>query len=106
MLRLLADDSLLYREIKSILDTYILQKDLDALQAWEIENKMEFHPSKCQVLRISNKLNPIINTYNIHDVTLKVYDSVKYLGVTIDSKLTWKDHTSNVYNKANFMTSF
>ena len=55
---------------------------------------------------MSNKLNPIINTYNIHDVTLKVYDSVKYLGVTIDSKLTWKDHTSNVYNKANFMMSF
>ena len=105
-LRLFADDSLLYREIKSILDSYILQKDLDALQAWEIENKMEFHPLKCQVLRLTNKLNPIINPYNIHDVTLKVYDSVKYLGVTIDSKLTWKDQVSNVYNKANFMMSF
>ena len=105
-LRLFADDSLLYREIKSYLDTIILQKDLDALQAWEIKNKMEFHPGKCQVLRVTNKLQPIINSYNIHNVILKVFDSVKYLGVTIDSKLTWKDQCSNVFNKANFMMSF
>jgi hypothetical protein len=34
-LRLFADDSLLYRVIKSFNDTLILQKDLDQLQKWE-----------------------------------------------------------------------
>ena len=53
IIRLFADDSLLYRIIKSPEDAKILQKDLDTLQKWELENKMEFHPGKCLVLRIT-----------------------------------------------------
>ena len=34
-LKLFADDSLLYRTIKSSTDSAILQKDLDTLQIWE-----------------------------------------------------------------------
>ena len=105
-LRLFADDSLLYRVINSIHDTFILQKDLDQLQKWEKANKMEFHPGKCQILRITNKQKPIITNYNIHNTILQVFSSAKYLGVSIDSKLNWKDHSNNVYNKASFMLSF
>ena len=80
-LRLFADDSLLYREIKSIFDSFILQKDLDALQAWVADNKMEFHPGKYQVIKISNKSKPIVNSYNICNIPLNVFDSVKYLSL-------------------------
>ena len=45
-IRLFADDSLLYREIKTVDDTVILQRDLDTLQSWEVKNKIEFHPGK------------------------------------------------------------
>ena len=105
-IRLFADDSLLYREIKTLDDTFVLQKDLDTLQAWETLNKMEFHPGKCQVIRITNKLKPIIGTYNIHGVILHFFNSVKYLGVTIDSKLNFKDQCDGVCHRANFMLSF
>ena len=57
-IRLFADDSLLYRNILTPEDSAILQRDLNVLQAWEHENKMEFHPDKCQVLRITNKKSP------------------------------------------------
>ena len=60
---LFADDSLLYRNILTPEDSAILQRDLNVLQAWEHENKMEFHPDKCQVLRITNKKKPIQETY-------------------------------------------
>ena len=43
-IRLFADDSLLYRKIKSKEDSILLQKDLDQLQKWEAIWKMEFHP--------------------------------------------------------------
>ena len=105
-IRLFADDSLLYREIKTFDDTLILQRDLDTLQSWETKNKMEFHPGKCQVIRITNKTIPIIGSYNIHGVILQFYKSVKYLGVTIDSKLGWNEHCDSAYHKANFMLSF
>ena len=57
-IRLFADDSLLYRTIKTPKDSEILQKDLDSLQIWEKTWKMEFHPGKCQLLKITNKIRP------------------------------------------------
>ena len=105
-IRLFADDSLLYRQIKSFQDTITLQKDLDQLQKWEKANKMEFHPGKCQILRISNKRQPIINNYNIHNTILQVFNSAKYLGISIDSNLNWNEQTNNIYKKSSFMLSF
>ena len=69
-MRLFADDSLVYREIKSINDCIELQKDLDELQIWEKNWKMEFHPDKCQVLKITNKKNPIQAKYQLHGQSL------------------------------------
>ena len=105
-IRLFADDGLLYRIIRTVADTITLQKDLDILQQWEITNKMQFHPDKCQILQITNKRNPIQSTYYIHGTSLKSFDSAKYLGITIDCKLGWDPHCKNIYNKASFMLSF
>ena len=105
-LRLFADDSLLYRHIHSTRDIEILQSDLNTLQSWEILNKMEFHPDKCQVLRLTNKLKPITGTYSIHNINLDFFDTVKYLGISIDSKLNWKEQCFNTYKKANLILSF
>ena len=105
-IRLFADDSLLYRTILSEKDTIILQKDLNKLQEWENIWKMEFHPQKCQVLRITNKRNFIKNTYKIHGISLQETYSAKYLGITIDSKLSWKDHINSTSKKANKTLAF
>ena len=86
-LRLFADDSLLYRVIKSPEDSATLQRDLDSLQRWETTNKMEFHPQKCELLRITNNKRKIVSQYTIHSVPLSESQSSKYLGVTFDPKL-------------------
>ena len=106
-LRLFADDSLLYRVINDISDCYTLQKDLLQLQKWEKDNKMEFHPNKCQMIRLTNKTDHIVFfKYNIHNVILQEFDSAKYLGVTIDNHLNWKSQCNNVSKKSSFMLSF
>jgi len=64
--RLFADDSLLYRKIKSPEDAQILQNDLNALQEWETTWKMSFNPDKCEVLRITRKRTPTQADYSIH----------------------------------------
>ena len=51
--RLFADDCLIYKEIRSQVDADELQADLDALQEWEQQWMMSFHPHKCQLLRIT-----------------------------------------------------
>ena len=105
-IRLFADDSLLYRVIKSKEDGLLLQKDLDALQKWEVTWKMEFHPQKCQLLRITNKVNFIKSSYSIHGFTLEETSSAKYLGITIDSKLNWKDQIKSTIKKSNRSLAF
>ena len=67
---------------------------------------MEFHPDKCQVLRITNKTKPIQVNYNIHDVRLSQVESAKYLGVTIDSRLSWRTQCNTQCNKANSTLAF
>ena len=68
--------------------------------------KMEFHPGKCQLLRITNKKDPIKPNYFIHDTPISETDSAKYLGVVIDSKLTWKNQYPNIIKKCNSTLAF
>ena len=106
-IRLFADDSLLYRKIETPADSKLLQEDLDTLQIWEKKWKMEFHPGKCQLLRITNKTKYFIpSDYFIHNVKLDLADSAKYLGVIIDSKLRWKQQYASVCKKANGVLAF
>ena len=107
-IRLFADDSLIYRSIKNITDAEILQKDLTALETWAKLNKMEFHPGKCQVLRITNKLivNTILKNYTIYNVTLAIVESAKYLGVIIDNKLDWSAQISAACRKSSSTLAF
>ena len=104
--RLFADDCVLYKRITSPSDTKALQQDLDALQAWENKWLMQFHPSKCQVIRVTNKRNPITSTYKIHGVNLETVPAAKYLGLLVDSKLSFKDHIAAITKKANNTRAF
>ena len=63
--RLFADDSILYREISTPDDSTQLQKDLDALAAWESKWGMAFHPDKCTVLQVTRKKTALSHTYTL-----------------------------------------
>ena len=58
---------------------------------------MEFHPSKFQVIAITNKVKPIMGNYQIHDHILEQVHCAKYLGIYviptyIESKLNFNTH--------------
>ena len=61
--KLFADDTIIYHPITNQQDTNALQEDLDALQRWESDWLMHFHPQKCQTMHITNKRNIIQSTY-------------------------------------------
>ncbi len=56
--RLFADDSLLYRAVKTPDDCRLLQHDLDSLQQWERIWQMHFRPDKCKILRSDDHTIP------------------------------------------------
>ena len=106
-LRLFADDTIAYLAIKSEEDSKKLQNDLDRLGKWEKLWQMEFHPEKCQVLRITrNRKNIVRANYHLHGHKLELVDKAKYLGITITSDLRWNDHINLITNRANSSLAF
>ena len=100
LIRPFADNTYLYKTIDTPRDTLQLQKDLDALTKWENEWSMEFHPDKCKLVRITNKLKPIEASYYMHNRKLDIVETGKYLGFLLNKKLSWKAPVDTICKKA------
>ena len=61
---------------------------------------MEFNSDKCEVLRITRKINPVIYPYKLHNKELNVTNAAKYLGVTISKDLNRTPHINSITEKA------
>ena len=82
------------------------QDDLDALQRWESDWLMHFHPQKCQTMHITNKRNIVQSTYTIHNHNLETTDTAKYLGSHIKNTLNWNTHINKTTQRANTTSAF
>jgi hypothetical protein len=105
-LRLFADDSLLYNVVISASDATNLQKDLDKLTEWAEQWQMKFNPSKCYVLRITSKKNPVIHHHKMLGQELETVDHNPYLGLELTSTFSWDHHINNIKSKANKQLGF
>ena len=83
LVRLLADaDALVYSIVASDADRNLLQCDLRRLESRLYHWQMEFNPSKCKIVAISNKKNPPQRKYVVCGVELEQVGSFPYLSVT------------------------
>ena len=98
--QLFADDTLLYGVVVEDADCDNLQDDLNKLEIWQNEWQMQFNPSKCNIICISNKQSPPQRPYFFCGSKLEQVDSASYLGITVDSKLKWPEHISSISSKA------
>ena len=95
------DDILIDATVKSLGDYSCLQYDLFLLQEWTTLWQIEFNPSKCKQLMISNKQSFIQSSYKLCGHIIKKVSCAKYLGIIFDQNLTWKEHINSVCSKAN-----
>ena len=99
---LYADDTKIWRRIKTQDDHWILQSDINRLENWATINKMKFHPDKTNILSVSNSTitdNSFI--YTIGSIPIEYTPCQKDLGIKIVSKLIWTEHSNFIYSKAN-----
>ena len=61
---------------------------------------MEFNISKCVHLPITNKTKPRRHSYSLFGVPLSTVSSHTYLGIKLDSKLTWANHITDIASKS------
>ena len=99
-MRMFADDSIVYRHIHTPADHFTLASDLNKLLSWAKTWQMDFNVSKCAVLSVTTKRN--ISTYNYFMGSQQIprIDNQDYLGITINTKLSWQPHINKVQNKA------
>lgn len=103
IVRLFADDCLLYRVIRSRRDHDALQEDLQKLELWAKKWGMRFNASKCYILSINPKSQ---NFYTLNDQILKHVQTNPYLGVTFSNDLKWSPHISKISKKASSTLGF
>jgi len=92
--------------IRSTADCICLQEDLKLLYQWCVVWLLDFNPIKYEFLRITNKKNPVVYQYDIGNCIIKQVSDSKYLGVTIDERLTWNEHILTIVNQARQVNAF
>jgi len=98
-IRLFADDCVIYRKIINNADMEKLQKDLDRLEEWAVENAMKINPSKSKVIRFTRTRVKDPQNYSLMGTLIPEASSCKYLGIILRSDLSWADEVNYAVKK-------
>ena len=109
-LLLYADDSAILVSGKNISQVeQALSEDLFSVSQWLVDNKLSLHLGKTESILFGSK-RKLHSESNLkikcNETSISSTSSVKYLGVTIDQFLSFKDMAETVIKKANARLSF
>ncbi|KAF8785633.1 putative RNA-directed DNA polymerase like protein [Argiope bruennichi] len=97
---LFADDTAIMSTGESINIMKHLNEYLDDLGKWLIRWKVKVNTDKCQPVYFTRKRNtPDPPPIKLFRRRINWSNYTKYLGVTLDKRLTYKDHIDNIRNK-------
>lgn len=105
---LFADDTVIYHPITKDFDTSfdIMQNELKMLNLWCRKNLLEVNTGKTKVMYFSSKyLNSTNKPYKkltLNNNDLEYVDIYKYLGLSIDSRLTLQQHLNNTLKTVSY----
>ena len=95
-----ADDSTIFfsgSNLSLMINT--MNDELKGIDDWLCTNKLSLNASKSKYMIISNKNIPENITITIRDTNIQRVSVMNFLGVSIDHKLTFKPHISEINSK-------
>ena len=93
-----ADDTTVFVSDSDINNVHAtVNRELVGVVNWLKANRLSLNVSKTSYMIISNQKNAIV--IRIRDLILTKVSTVKFLGVTLDANVTFKDHPKNVTTK-------
>ena len=103
-IKLFADDTSLYVTVNDDddLDTPAksLNDDLSSINTWANPWQILFNPNKTVAVTFTRKHNNHHPPLLFNNQTITQHEQHKHLGLTFNSKGTWSNHISNIYEKA------
>lgn len=99
-LKMFAYDCIIYTTVSSPLHQSLPNENLCKIADWCERWQIVINYSKTCALRVTHKKTPLEYKYYVRDQSIEFVNSVKYLGLTINSKLGWDAHIDNVCAKA------
>ncbi|KAJ4441739.1 hypothetical protein ANN_11597 [Periplaneta americana] len=98
--RLFADDCIIYRKIRNNSDVDAIQTDLNNIYNWALKHRMKINGSKSKSITFCKTREETSLNYEFSGVVIPQEQCCKYLGVYLNSKLSWGEHVDNVTGKA------
>ena len=99
-IRLFADDCIIYRKIFTDEDITMLQRDVDRLGEWAVENGMKINPNKCKSICFTRTRAKVSLNYNLLSTQIPEASNCKYLGIILRRDLSWEDQVNYTVKKA------
>ena len=93
-----ADDSKIYFKADTDIDVAAIQSDIDRVLAWCHEWQLDIAAHKCNILHIGRRNQN--HSYNMGAAEIPAVDSIKDLGVTVKTDLTFSLHIGNITKQA------
>ena len=76
------------------------QKALNIARNWAHNQELQFSSKKTEIVLFTKKRKPDFGTLRLNGRQLVISKEATLLGVTLDSKLTWKTHITRIARKA------
>ena len=78
----------------------IAQKAINIAANWASEQELQFGSKKTEIVLFTHKRNPDLGYLSMNGSKLELSKEARLLGVTLESKLTWKPHIARITRKA------
>ena len=91
-----ADDVKIFMPIRTNADCLRLQIDMNNFGIFCSDNGLSINADKCSVMTFSRKIYPHVFQYVYNGIVLPRKETVRDLGVTFDSTLSFTSHIDNV----------
>ena len=101
-----ADDTRLLKEVRKDEDCAILQRDLESVYSWVKENNMALNAGKFEVLRLGKHPNPESSYKTPDGETIFQKDSIKDLGIVVQSDARFTEHIHEIVKKCRKQTGW
>ena len=76
------------------------QKAINIAVNWALEQELQFSSKKTEIVLFTHKRNPDLGSLSMNGTKLELSKEARLLRVTLDSKLTWKPHLTQITSKA------